>query len=48
MCGIVAHNLSGLGWSPMEVTDETVLIVTIAEEVIALGFPILAEGEAAV
>jgi hypothetical protein len=23
MSGIVAHNLSGLGWSPLEVTDET-------------------------
>ena len=22
MSGIVAHNLSGLGWSPLEVTDE--------------------------
>jgi len=23
MSGIVAHDLSGLEWSPMEVTDET-------------------------
>ena len=23
MSGIVAHNLSGLKWSPMEVADET-------------------------
>jgi hypothetical protein len=28
MSGFVAHDLSGLGWSPMEVTDETDGVVT--------------------